>query len=96
MSNCIGSNSMFCNIIESLLSSFTLCLYNHYLLQDVIVRNFSVVTDIASATAGNVTTMMTVVITATNKIVVCISYFLQNKILVFLIKSLDTKNNNAP
>ena len=95
MSNCIGSNSMFC-IIESLLSSFTLCLYNHYLLQDVIVRNFSVVTDIASATAGNVTTMMTVVITATNKIVVCISYFLQNKILVFLIKSLDTKNNNAP
>ena len=61
------------NIIESLLSSFTLCLYKHYLLQDVIVGNFNVVMENANLPAINVTATMIVVITVTSKIVVCIS-----------------------
>ena len=62
------------SLIESLLSSFTLCLYKHYLLQDVIVRNFNVVMEIAYLPAMNVTATMIVVITVTSKIVVvCIS-----------------------
>ena len=61
------------DVIESPPSSFTLCLYNHYLLQNVIAWNIDVVTGSASQPAIDVTNMMIVVITATNKTVVCIS-----------------------
>ena len=61
-------------IIESLLNSFTLSLYKHYLPQDVIVMNGNAVTENASLPNGDVTTcVMIVVITATKKIVVYIS-----------------------
>ena len=61
---------LFGNVTKTLFSSFTPCLYKHYLLQDVMIRNFNVVTENASLSNGDVTTMMIVVITATNKIVV--------------------------
>ena len=65
---------LFANVTKTLFSSFTPCLYKHYLLQDVMIRNFNVVTENASLSNGDVTTMTIVVITATNKIVVCISF----------------------
>ena len=63
------------NVAESLPSSFTLVLYENYLLQDVMTRiDFYVVTENASMPDGDVTTKMIVVlvIIVTNKIVVCI------------------------
>ena len=48
-------------------------LNKYYLLQVVIAQNFNVVMAIALHPAGNVTTMMIAVTTATNKIAVCIS-----------------------
>ena len=68
-----NNSSIWECLTKSLFSLFTLCSYKHYLLQDVMIRNINVVTENASLSNGDVTTMMIVVITATNKIVVCIS-----------------------
>ena len=57
---------------ESLSSSFTLFLFENYLLQYVMTRiDFYVVTEDVSMLAGDVTTKMIVVMEVTNKIVVC-------------------------
>ena len=68
-----NSSSIWECLTKTLFSSFTPCLYKHYLLQDVMIRNINVVTENASLSNGDVTTMMIVVITATNKVAVCIS-----------------------
>ena len=81
-----NSSSIWECLTKTLFSSFTPCLYKHYLLQDVMIRNFNVVTENASLSNGDVTTMMIVVITATNKIVLCISLFLQKQNFIFLYK----------
>ena len=53
-------------------SSFTLFLFENYLLQYVMTRiDFYVVTEDVSMLAGDVTTKMIVVMEVTNKIVVC-------------------------
>ena len=59
-------------LAESLSSSFTLFLFENYLLQYVMTRiDFYVVTEDVSMLAGDVTTKMIVVMEVTNKIVVC-------------------------
>ena len=60
-------------IIRIILIQFVPYLNEYYLLQAVIAQNFNVVMAIALHPAGNVTTMMIAVTTATNKIAVCIS-----------------------
>ena len=59
-------------MLNSLSSSFTLFLFENYLLQYVMTRiDFYVVTEDVSMLAGDVTTKMIVVMEVTNKIVVC-------------------------
>ena len=43
-----NSSSIWECLTKTLFSSFTPCLYKHYLLQDVMIRNFNVVTENAS------------------------------------------------
>ena len=63
-------------MLNSLSSSFTLFLFENYLLQYVMTRiDFYVVTEDVSMLAGDVTTKMIVVMEVTNKIVVCKSSF---------------------
>ena len=59
--------------MDIILIPFVQHLNKYYLLQVVIAQNFNVVMVIALYPAGNVTTMMIAVTTATNKIAVCIS-----------------------
>ena len=72
------------------LIQFVPYLHEYYLLQAVIAQNFNVVMVIALHPAGNVTTMMIAVTTATNKIAVCISSGSLENISIHVLRISET------